>query len=128
MVLCLRQRSCGSRFFGHIHPKLNVPVWSLIANNATVFIIGCIFLSSSVAFNAFIGTGLILQQVTYAIPAAVLMLQRSSSSLLPKNRPFKLYGVLGWVANLLTVAFAVVVLIFYNFPVVLPITGSNMSK
>lgn len=118
----------GSKFIGHIHSSLNVPVWALLANNAVVFIIGCIFLGSSTAFNAFIGTGLVLQQVTYAIPAALLMYRGRSSNFLPVNRPFKLYGPIGWIVNFFTVAFAIVVLIFYNFPVVLPVTGSNMSK
>lgn len=118
----------GSKFIGHIHPKLNVPVWALLANNAVVFIIGCIFLGSSTAFNAFIGTGLVLQQVTYAIPAALLMYWGRSSNFLPVNRPFKLVAPVGWIVNFFTVAFAVIVLIFYNFPVVLPVTGSNMSE
>jgi len=32
------------------------------------------------------------------------------------------------MVNFFTVAFAIVVLIFYDFPVILPVTGSNMSK
>ena len=118
----------GSKFIGRIHPTLNVPVWALIANNAIVFIIGCIFLGSSTAFNAFIGTGLVLQQVTYAIPAALLMYRKRSSRLLPVNRPFKLYGPIGWIVNFFTVAFAIIVVTFYDFPVVLPVSASNMSE
>jgi choline transport protein len=117
----------GSGYLGRIHPSLQVPVWSLIANNAIVFIIGCIFLGSSTAFNAFIGTGLILGQVTYAIPAALLMFRKRSEHFLPKKRSFRLPGICGWIANALTVGFAVIVLVFYNFPVALPVTGSNMS-
>lgn len=118
----------GSSWIGHIHAWLGVPVWALVANNAIVFIIGCIFLGSSTAFNAFIGTGLILQQVTYAIPAALLMYRKRSIRFLPINRPFRLCNPIGWVVNFFTVAFAIVVLIFYDFPVILPVTGSNMSE
>lgn len=117
----------GSRSLGKIHPKLNVPVWSLVANNSIVSIIGCIFLGSSTAFNAFIGTGLILQQVTYAMTAALLMYRRRSVSFLPSKRPFKLPGLVGWGVNFLTVAFALIVVVFYTFPVVLPVSSSNMS-
>jgi hypothetical protein len=46
---------------------------------------------------------------------------------LPSKRPFKLPGLLGWSANFLTVAFALIVVVFYTFPVVLPVSGSNMS-
>ena len=118
----------GSKFMGTIHPSLGVPVWALLANALVVFIIGCIFLGSSTAFNAFIGTSLILQQVTYAIPAALLMYRKRSHSFLPIDRPFKLYSPIGWLVNIVTVVFAIIVVIFYNFPVILPVVGSNMSE
>jgi len=117
----------GSTFFGRVHSSLKVPVWALLLNGSIVFIIGFIFLGSSTAFNAFIGTGLILQQITYAIPAALLIYQRRSTSFLPTHRPFKLPGPIGWLANIATISFAMVVLIFYDFPVVLPVSGSNMN-
>lgn len=118
----------GSKYLGRIHTGLNVPIWSLLANNSVVFIIGCIFLGSSTAFNAILSTGLILQQLTYAIPAALLMYQKRSSRFLPNDRPFRLYNPIGWAANFLTVVFAIIVLIFYSLPVVLPVNASNMSK
>ncbi|PTB42508.1 hypothetical protein M441DRAFT_68032 [Trichoderma asperellum CBS 433.97] len=117
----------GSKFVCRIHPELGVPIWGLLVNNAVVFIIGCIYLGSSTAFNAFIGTGLILQQLSYAFPAALLLYRRRAVNVLPRKRLFKLYGPLGWIANILTVIFAITVLVFYNFPVILPVTGSNMN-
>jgi choline transport protein len=118
----------GSRFVRRVHPELGIPVWALLVNNAVVFIIGCIYLGSSTAFNAFIGTGLILQQLSYAIPAALLLYRRRADAVLPRTRPFRLFGPFGWIANILTVVFAITVLVFYNFPVILPVTGSNMSE
>lgn len=118
----------GSNFLGRMHTSLQVPVWALLFNNFVVFIIGFIYLGSSTAFNAFIGTGLILQQVTYAIPAGLLMYQRRRAVYLPAHRPFRLPGAVGWAVNGATVVFAVVVVTFYNFPVVLPVSGSNMSE
>lgn len=56
------------------------------------------------------------------------MYRKRSSRFLPVNRPFRLFNPLGWVVNFFTVAFAIVVLIFYDFPVILPVTGSNMSE
>lgn len=118
----------GSSFLGQIHPTLEVPVWSLLFNYAIMFIIGCIYLGSSSAFNAFIGTGLVLQHISYAFPAVLLMYRKRSETWLPASAPFKLPGVVGWVVNITTVCFAVVVLIFYDFPTVMPVTGSNMSE
>lgn len=117
----------GSSLIGSIHPKLGVPVWALLANSAVVSLIGCVYLGSSTAFAAIIGSGMILQQLSYAMPAALLLYRRRASQVLPPNRSFILRGPLGWVANGATVAFAVVVLVFYNLPTILPVTGSNMS-
>lgn len=93
-----------------------------------MFIIGCIYLGSTSAFNAFIGTGLILQHVTYAFPAVLLMLRKRSSKWLPESRSFWMPSVVGWAANLTTVGFSILVLVFYDFPMVIQVTGTTMSK
>lgn len=118
----------GSKYISKVNPTLEVPVWALLLNFSIVFIIGCIYLGSSAAFNAFIGTGLILQHVSYAFPAALLMYRKRGGTWLPRSRSFRLPGVVGWVVNIVTVCFAVLVLVFYDFPTMIPVTGSNMSK
>lgn len=117
----------GSQWLSEMHPKLEVPVWSLLLNFLIMFIIGCIYLGSSSAFNAFIGTGLVLQHISYAFPAVLLMYRKRSKLWLPGDRAFKLPSVLGWSSNITTVCFAILVLIFYDFPPVMPTTGSSMS-
>jgi choline transport protein len=118
----------GSQWLNKISPKQEVPIAALVFNFAIMFVIGCIYLGSTSAFNAFVGTGLILQHVTYAIPAALLMFRKRSSVWLLPNRSFRLPSIIGWFANTITVLFAIFVLIFYCFPVAMPITGSNMSE
>jgi choline transport protein len=118
----------GSKWLNKISPKQEVPIAALIFNFAIMFIIGCIYLGSTSAFNAFIGTGLILQHVTYAFPAALLMYRKRSSVWLPQSRSFRLPSIVGWCVNTGTVLFALFVLVFYCFPVVMPVTESSMSK
>jgi choline transport protein len=118
----------GSRWLNKISPRQEVPVAALIFNFAIMFVIGCIYLGSTSAFNAFIGTGLILQHVTYAFPAALLLYRKRSALWLPQTRYVKPPSILGWVANVVTVLFAIFVLIFYCFPAFKPVTGSNMSE
>lgn len=117
----------GSHWLSEMHSKLEVPVWSLILNFVIMFIIGCIYLGSSSAFNAFIGTGLVLQHISYAFPAALLIYRKRADIWLPRDRSFKLPSFIGWISNITTVCFAILVLIFYDFPPVMPVTGSNMS-
>jgi choline transport protein len=115
-----------SKFIGRIHPQLQVPVYALLANAVVIFIIGCIYLASSTAFNALIGTGLVLQQVSFCFPVALLIFRRRSSTYLPPHRFFNM-GNLGWVSNIATLVFGIVTLVFYNFPAEMPVTGGNMS-
>ncbi|KAK7701471.1 hypothetical protein SLS64_010215 [Diaporthe eres] len=56
-------------FLSRIHPRWGVPVWSLIAN------------SSSTAFNALVSTGIILQQLSFAFPAALMLYRRVKGTL-----------------------------------------------
>lgn len=115
-----------SKYIGRIHTNLQVPVYALLANSAIIFIIGCIYLASSTAFNALIGTGLVLQQVSFCFPAALLLYRRRSTTYLPSNRVFN-PGIFGWVSNAATLSFGIVTLVFYNFPAEMPVDGYNMS-
>ncbi|KAJ5103105.1 hypothetical protein N7532_003634 [Penicillium argentinense] len=115
-----------SKYFGRIHSQLKVPVNALLANAAVIFIIGCIYLASSTAFNALIGTGLVLQQVSFCFPAGLLLYRRRSSTYLPAHRFFNM-GRFGWISNFATLAFGLVTLVFYNFPAEMPVTGGNMN-
>ncbi|KIW64822.1 hypothetical protein PV04_09729 [Phialophora macrospora] len=117
----------GANYISKIHPSLEVPVWALFANAFVVLVAGCIFLGSAIAFNAIIGTSIILQVFSFAIPAALLILRRRSPEVLPSKRPFKLPSWLGYSANALTVVTAIVEVIFYDFPPAIPVDGSTMN-
>ncbi|EXJ83064.1 hypothetical protein A1O1_06682 [Capronia coronata CBS 617.96] len=116
-----------SKYLSRIHPTLEVPVWALLANAFVVLVVGCIYLGSVIAFNAIIGTSIILQVFSFAMPAALLLFRRRSSAVLPPQRAFKLPTWLGYTVNILTVVTAIVEIIFYDFPPALPVTGSSMN-
>lgn len=120
-----------SRFFSQIHPTLNVPVWALLFNSLVMFLLGCIYLGSTTAFNALIGVAVVLQQLGFAIPAALLMYRRRTPEYLPRRvgsffTHFNL-GAFGWVCNAVTVAWAIIILIFFDFPNAIPVTGLTMN-
>lgn len=117
----------GSKRVSAVHPTLQVPLWALLANGVIVAILGCIYLGSAVAFNAIIGTSLIMQMISFAIPTVLLMVQKRDSRYLPEDRSFKLPNWLGWLANSVVAAFAVIEVIFFDFPPAIPVSGSTMS-
>jgi choline transport protein len=109
----------GSSRLSRIHPRWDVPIWALCANQVVIFIIGCVYLGSTTAFNAFIGTGLILQLITFAFPAALLLMRRRSARFLPDDRRFKVPSPLG---------FSLLCLVFWDLPATLPVEPSNLSE
>lgn len=110
-----------------LHPRLNVPVWALLYSWFWAFILGCIYLGSSTAFNAIVAPGLILEQISFAIPSALLIWQHREQRFLPSSGWCKL-GRWGWIVNFTSVIWALVELVFYSLPPQLPVNGDNMSE
>lgn len=79
----------------------------------------------SSAFNAIISASVVALGVSYGIPIAIHCL-RGRNKLPP--RPFVLPSILGWIANLVGLAYVIVTTVLFLFPPELPVTGSNMSK
>lgn len=80
------------------------------------------------AFNALIGSAVVLQQISFLIPAILLVCRRRNEAVLPKNRAFALPDAVGWAVNLFAIAFMAVTTIVFMLPSQLPVTASNMSK
>jgi choline transport protein len=124
----------GSNIIGKIHRKLRVPVYALLFNAFIVFVIGCVYLGSTTAFNALIGVGLVLQQLCFAIPVALLMFRgRPKEHRLASNQGRTGYlatfdlGMFGWVANGITVVWSILCLVVYDLPLTKKPTGLSMN-
>jgi len=118
-----------SRKIGTVDSKLGVPIWALLFNATVVFVMGCIYLGSTTAFNSVIGTCLIAMQISIAIPVFFLMLSGRDSSVIGAGRRENKWhmGAAGWLVNAVTIAFTALITIFYCFPVTTAVTGSTMN-
>ncbi|KAH8596947.1 amino acid permease family protein [Bisporella sp. PMI_857] len=110
-----------------IHPKLQVPVYSIIATYLLLALCGCMYMASSTAFGALISTAVVLQQLSFIIPIILLMYRKRSTEYLPSNRAFRVPNVVGWVANTISVIFCLVTSVVFNLPIILPTTASSMN-
>lgn len=133
-----------SRKISSVHSSLGVPIYALVLNGVLVFLVGIIYVCSSTgifllsrqvkhqsnvpAFNSFINTTVVVAQISFAIPAALLILRRRSTDYLPSNRPFKVPNVVGYISNVVCIIWAVILTVFFCFPAELPVTGGNMSE
>ena len=79
-----------------------------------------------VAFNAILGPGLIMEQLSFAIPTSLLVFQGRNFKIPPKPGGFHL-GRAGWIPDLITIVWTLIELVFYDLPVELPVSAGNMS-
>ncbi|KAL7904993.1 amino acid transporter [Trichoderma velutinum] len=61
-----------------VHPGLGVPVSSLLFNSVSLALCGCICLASSTAFNAILGSCVVLQQWSFLMPTVLLIYRQRS--------------------------------------------------
>ncbi|TVY83674.1 Amino-acid permease [Lachnellula suecica] len=79
----------------------------------------------SSAFNAILSASVVALGVSYGLPIAINCIR--GRKMLPDWRPFKLSPLVGWVANLIGLAYVIVTTVLFLFPPDLPVTGSNMN-
>ena len=114
----------ASRVWWKVHPKLGVPLNALYLNVAIVLIFGCIYLGSTVAFNAIIASSVVALGLSYGIPIALLL--AGGRSQLPE-RAFTLPGWLGWTVNIIGLVYTIVTTVLFLFPPALPVDGTTMN-
>ncbi|KAL2015202.1 hypothetical protein VTK56DRAFT_6067 [Thermocarpiscus australiensis] len=114
-----------SSVFAKVHPSLDVPLNALLWTAGWVVVFGCILLGSTSAFNAITSASVVALGVTYAIPPSINVLR--GRTLLPPTRVFKLPEWLGWICNLVGIAWAILTTVLFVFPPELPVTPDNMN-
>ncbi|SPO07768.1 probable choline permease [Cephalotrichum gorgonifer] len=113
-----------SRLWWKVDQKFGVPVNALCINVAVVVAFGCIFLGSTVAFNAITASAVVSLGMSYAIPIAINMAQ--SRRALPE-RVFELPNWLGWTVNSIGLGYTCLTTVLFLFPPALPVTGTSMN-
>ena len=108
-----------------VSTKLGMPFNATIVAAAVVTVLGAIYVGSTTAFNAFVGSFVLLSSSSYM--AAIL------PHLLTKRRniqvygPFHLKGALGFVFNFIACAYMMVWFVIYCFPYSLPTDAQTMN-
>ncbi|KAH7240008.1 amino acid/polyamine transporter I [Fusarium redolens] len=114
-----------SRVFAKVDQRWGIPVNALLLTNGIVIIFGLVYLGSTSALNAILSAAVIALSISYAVTPAINCLQGRKGLL--DNRPFVLPEWLGWICNLVGIAYTIVISIFLLFPPVSDVTASNMN-
>lgn len=107
-----------------VNKKTQVPVEASVVVGISIALLGCIYIGNTTAFNAFIASGLVLNNLTYATPVVINMLQGRKNF---RRGKFSLHGATGWIVNGLMVVWTLFTVIFFEFPSAMPVTAANMN-
>lgn len=110
--------------FGRVHPSLGVPLWSTIATAVLVTVLGCIYVGSTTAFNAFVGSFILMSSSSFLATILPNLLTGRKNII---YGPFHLRGWIGYTINGIACAYMMVWFVIYCFPYYLPTDAASMN-
>ncbi|KAH8202929.1 hypothetical protein TruAng_002875 [Truncatella angustata] len=111
--------------FSKIHPTLHVPVNATIVSAVFVTILGCIYVGSTTAFNAFAGSYICMSSSSYI--AAILPHLLTGRKNITYGTFHLNKGPLGFILNAIACAYMMIWFVIYCFPFSLPVDASTMN-
>lgn len=109
---------------GRVNKKLEMPFISTIVTAVVVTALGCIYVGNSTAFNAFIGTYVLMSSSSYI--AAILPHLLTARKHVARGY-FYMPGIWGYLVNAVGCVYMIVWFLIYCFPFSLPVTAQNMN-
>lgn len=111
-------------FFVHIDKKLQFPLRTTIACITFVCLYGLLYLASTTAFNSIVTSAVLILNITFAIPQAIVIVQGRKKSL--PIRPLNL-GKLGYLVNIFSPLWVTLLGVMICFPPALPVKVDTMN-
>lgn len=106
-----------------IDPNLGVPLNAHLFSSFWVAILGLLYLASDAAFNSMVVGCITFLLLSYLVPTACL-LYRGRKNIV--HGPFWM-GTLGFIANCITIFWAIFALVFFSLPTTMPVTAGTMN-
>lgn len=107
-----------SGWVAHIDPTFRNPFRATVIVGVACTAIGCVYIGSRAAFNAFVGCFAILTTLSYIVPLAAHLLSRRKHV---KPGPFYMHGWVGYAVIGTACVYIVVFNVIYLFPYALPL-------
>ncbi|KFY47435.1 hypothetical protein V496_10670 [Pseudogymnoascus sp. VKM F-4515 (FW-2607)] len=113
-----------SSTWSKVHPTLHIPLNAQLAVTAIIAILGCLYLGSSTAFNALLGSAVTINNLAYLVPILTNVLMRRTTI---HRGTFHMSYTVGMTVNIVTVIWLVFAIVFFSFPYVKPVSAQNMN-
>jgi choline transport protein len=112
-----------SDYWSEIDSKRNIPVRATLLSAAFCVIYGLLYIASTQAFNSIINTAVLMLNITYTVPQALLAIR--GRDMLPP-RYFDL-GKYGYSVHIFSVLWLILSGVLFCFPTTNPPTLANMN-
>ena len=113
-----------SRFFSHVDKGRRNPFRSIFLSGVFCTVMGCIYVGSSTAFSAFVGSFVVLSTLSY-LAAILPHLLSKRSNITPGW--FWMKGMTGFVINGISCAYITAFVVIFCFPFSIPATAASMN-
>ena len=113
-----------SGFVGRISNRWRNPFNATFICGCISTILGCIYVGSSTAFNAFVGSFVLLTTVSY-LAAILPHLLSKRANVIPG--PFWMKGWIGFTVHGISCLYIIVFVVIFCFPYALPVAAGNMN-
>ena len=111
-------------FVGQISDRWKNPFNATLICGCIITVLGCIYVGSSTAFNAFVGSFVVLSTCSY-LAAILPHLLSKRANVVPG--PFWMKGWLGFVVNGISCLYIITSIVIFCFPYALPVAAGNMN-
>ncbi|KAK0389058.1 hypothetical protein NLU13_2634 [Sarocladium strictum] len=116
-----------SKYFSHVNPKLQVPVRAVIVSSLLQVVLGLLYLGNVTAFNAVLSLAIVGSYLAYFMPIWFMALYGRPKLQREEYGWFALSKTTGYVVNIVSMFWIVLVVVFSMFPLGLPVTAANMN-
>ena len=113
-----------SSTLGKINQRWRNPFNAIFACGCIGTILGCIYIGSSAAFNAFVGSFVVLTTLSYVIAIGPHLLTRRKYVV---PGPFWMRGAFGLVMHAVACSYIIVFIVIFFFPYSLPVSAQTMN-
>lgn len=111
-------------WIGHINTRLHNPFNATLVCGFTITVLACIYVGSTTAFNAFIGSFIQLSTLSYFTAIFPHVLTRRS---LITPGYFHMKNSVGYVVNILSCIYIVAFIVIFCFPASIPTNAQSMN-
>ncbi|KAL8646917.1 MAG: hypothetical protein Q9226_006655 [Calogaya cf. arnoldii] len=113
-----------SKFLSKIHPTRRNPSNATITCGVVCTLLGCIFVASTTAFNAFVGSFVIFSTLSYLAAILPHLLSRRSHV---EPGEFWMGGWIGYLVHTVSCLYIVAFIVIFCFPFTLPVDAASMN-